>query len=59
MNPYRLYVLEQGGHIADPPLIMECADDGDAIRQARQYLDGKDLEVWQEARFIARLTPNE
>jgi hypothetical protein len=57
-NAYRLYTLKQDGHIGDPPLIVECADDGDAIRQARQYLDGKDLEIWDEGRFVARLTPN-
>jgi hypothetical protein len=45
-DAYRLYVLKQDGHVADPPRIMECANDGDAIRLAQQYLDGKALEVW-------------
>jgi hypothetical protein len=59
MDAYRIYVLDRGAHIVDPPRIIECADDDDAIRQARQYLDGKELEIWDRARFVARLTPNE
>jgi hypothetical protein len=59
VNAYRLYTLKHDGHIGDPPLILECADDSEATRQARQHLDGKDLEIWDEGRFVARLTSNE
>ncbi|MBR0809343.1 hypothetical protein JQ636_37930 [Bradyrhizobium japonicum] len=32
-----------------------AGDDDEAVRKARQYLDGQDIEVWQEARKVAVL----
>jgi hypothetical protein len=59
MVVYRLYTLDRGAHITNPPRIVECADDDDAIHQAKQFLDGKDLELWDEGRCVARLTHKE
>jgi hypothetical protein len=57
VSAYRFYVLDESEHVSQPPQIVECAGDEDAIRQARQLLDGKVIEVWDEARRIVRLEP--
>ena len=31
---------------------IECASEEDAIKQAKQLLDGHDIELWQGGRFI-------
>ena len=47
MRTYRIYFLDYGAHISAPPIVIECADDDDAIKQAKQYIDGKDIELWR------------
>jgi hypothetical protein len=51
---YRLYIIGEGGHI-ERRLDIEAADDAGATEQARQYLDGKDLELWQRDRLVSKL----
>ena len=55
---YRVYVVEADGHFALPPEIIECDSDTQAVHLARRYIDGKPLEVWHEARCIAKLGPD-
>ena len=60
MPHYRLYPLDQGGHVCDPPNIIEADSDADAIAQAMQLVNGHDLEIWDQARrvgFIERRDP--
>jgi hypothetical protein len=57
VSVYRVYVLESDGRVATPPRVIECADDDHAISEARQYLDGKAVEVWRDASCVARLEP--
>lgn len=59
MTAYRIYVLDLAGHVAGPPQIVECTDDQEAIRQARQCLDAKPIEVWDGAKRVGRVEPNE
>jgi hypothetical protein len=59
MAAYRFYVLGSDGHVVAPPKVVECPDDVAAIQQGRRYLDGKAIEVWQEARLIVKLEPDE
>jgi hypothetical protein len=33
---------------------MVCADDAEAMEQARRLVDGHDVELWQHERKIAR-----
>jgi len=54
---YRIYLLDTEGHVAIPARIVECADDQEAIAQARQFVDGKLIEVWRETKLIAKLEP--
>ena len=58
MGEYKLYVLDDAGHIMAPPRIIDAADDAAAVQTARQYLDGKDLELWLGARRVATLKPD-
>jgi hypothetical protein len=57
MHEYRIFLLDQHGHIAGPARILECADDRAAAEQAKQYLDEGAVEVWDRARRIVRLDP--
>jgi hypothetical protein len=54
MPLYRIYQLDDGGHISTPPKIVECADDQDAISKTAQVANGKTVELWEAARFIVR-----
>ena len=56
MPLYRLYTLEAGKHIASPPREIGCETDEAAIQRARQLLDGKDIEVWERARLVTRVS---
>ena len=38
------------------PVDVECNDDEDACKRARQYLNGHDLEVWRRGDFVARIS---
>ena len=53
MPTYRLYSIEEDAHIWRPPVVFDCADDKEAMNQARQYIDGKDLELWEGQRRVA------
>jgi hypothetical protein len=55
MPGYRVCVVGSDGHFFDyTPL--ECADDAEGTEQARQLVDGHDIELWQRARKSRRLT---
>lgn len=58
MPGYRIYLLNHTDHVSEPPAIVECEDDQAAIEKARQLLDGRVIEVWEQQRLIARLDPN-
>lgn len=55
MIEYRAYLLDGEGHIFSR-IDLECEDDEHALTQARQYVDGCDVEVWQRARRVGKLT---
>ena len=54
MPYYRAYVVGPDGvfHTAHA---LDCKDDAAAIEAAKQYVNGCDVEVWQQRRRIARL----
>jgi hypothetical protein len=52
MPEYRVYTVGSDGHFFDS-VPLECADDTEAIEQAKQLIDGRDLELWQRTRKIA------
>lgn len=58
MSEYRIYTIGRDGHFSNAENI-ECADDHEAIAKARRAIDGRDVELWQLGRFIARFSHNE
>ena len=50
---YRVFLIDQDAHIAEPPIEIDCENDGEAINTAKQLVDGRDIELWEESRFIA------
>jgi hypothetical protein len=57
-NPaYRLYKLA-GSHIAGPADVIVCADDHEAIKIAKQHLDGAAIEIWHGPRLVTRIEPH-
>lgn len=55
MPEYRFYVVAQNGHIYQPPLTVEAANDAAALTLARGRLQAGDIEVWQGPRLVAYL----
>jgi len=53
MPAYRLYFVDRDAHISRPPKILDCADDAEALQKAKQFIDGKDLELWEGTRRVA------
>jgi hypothetical protein len=52
MPDYRVYIVGSDGHFSDV-VPLECADDGEAVEQAKQLVDGHDVELWQRDRKVA------
>ena len=48
------YLIDDDGHIKSSRQF-EAADDVRAINHARQWVDGRDVEVWQLDRMLAKL----
>jgi hypothetical protein len=59
MPTYRVYTLSKDEHIQSPPRVIDCPDDEAAIKEARRWLDGHALEVWDQHRKIGRLEPEQ
>jgi hypothetical protein len=51
---YRVYTVNNDGHISGTPHVIECGDDQEAMGKAVQYTNGKSVELWDGARFIIR-----
>lgn len=51
---YRAYVVGVDG-IFQAAHSLDCKDDEAAIEAAKQFVDGHDVEVWQQRRRVARL----
>ncbi|WP_152620966.1 hypothetical protein [Bradyrhizobium japonicum] len=55
MAIYRIYRMDQDGHVAGPADFVDCADDQKALVAALQYVDGMDIEVWDGARCVGKI----
>jgi hypothetical protein len=51
---YRAYVVGLDGHFIRPHIFI-AEDDAAAVENARQFVEGHDIEIWSGARFILRL----
>jgi hypothetical protein len=54
MAEYRAYIVGIDGHIVGFQALV-CADDVEAINEARRLVDGHDIELWSGARLVIRL----
>jgi hypothetical protein len=52
MPKYRLFPLNEQGHVCDPPTIIEAETDDSALARAMQLVHGRDIEVWDEGRYV-------
>jgi hypothetical protein len=55
MVEYRAYTIGIEGHVVGFKALV-CADDAEAINQAKRLVDEHDIELWSGARFVIRLT---
>jgi hypothetical protein len=56
MHGYRAYLIGSDGHITDR-IDLFCGSDADAKERAKQLVDGHAVELWDEARKVARFEP--
>jgi len=55
MADYRVYIIGDDGHFREAfPLV--CENDDIAIEQAKQLVNGHDLELWQLGRKVVSIT---
>jgi hypothetical protein len=57
MQEYRIYLIDPAGRITQPAEVIECTDDEAAIAQAKQYINGRAVEVWRGAQRIVHFDP--
>jgi hypothetical protein len=55
---YKLYRLSAANRVKAPPIILDCADDIEAIREAGKYLEGGSVELWNGNKLIKKLESN-
>jgi hypothetical protein len=59
MSVYRFYPIKKNGHVAGPPIVCDFARDNEALAEAKKHLNDHDIEVWQDARIVAYLVPDQ
>ncbi len=59
MPEYRFYTIAKNGHITKPPQTYDFPSDGVALHEAQTLIDGHDIEIWQGARVVAYLAPDQ
>ena len=57
MIKYTVLIFDYG-HV-NATHIISAKDDEDAVQEAKSFLQGNDIEVWQDRRFVRRLKPQE
>jgi hypothetical protein len=59
MRDYRAYILGIDGHrfIRAKDFLSDYRDDAAALNAAKQLTDKHDVEIWDCARMVARLSP--
>jgi len=45
--------------LATPAITYQAPKNADALKEAKRLLDGHDIEIWQGARVVAYLVPDE
>lgn len=55
MSAYRAFAMGRGGRVASPRAFV-CGNDEQAIAWARRLIDGQDIELWNDERFVKHVT---
>lgn len=53
---YRLYTLNKNGKVSGPPRILTCDHDEAALKEARKYVDGHDIEIWRDNKRVGLIS---
>jgi hypothetical protein len=53
MSDYRVYFIGDDGHFVNA-IQLDCPKDIAAIESAKQFINGHDIELWQQDRIIAK-----
>jgi hypothetical protein len=56
MPDYRVYSLDDKGHILGPAEIITCDNDEQVIERARKLKRRHGIEVWQADRLVAKIS---
>jgi hypothetical protein len=56
---YRIYLISSAGRIAGPAEVIASNSDQNAIEKAKQLFAGCNLEIWQGARVITKLSADD
>jgi hypothetical protein len=59
MHPYRIYLIDEAGHILAPAVVIECGDDQEASAEAVKHTNGNSAELWDGARLVVRFPSDE
>lgn len=57
MATYRIYLVDEAGHIRSAPREFDLPSDRDALTIAEQMAGDQRVEVWNRARFVAAFEP--
>jgi hypothetical protein len=49
---YRVDTLDRGGNLLEE-IELNCPDDASAVESAKQFIDGRDIELWRLDRKVA------
>ena len=52
VREYRVYTMDTEGHLLKT-IALDRPDDAAAVESAKQYIDGRDIELWQLDRKVA------
>jgi hypothetical protein len=58
MSLYRIFAIGSDGHYISGTTLV-CPNDEQAIEQAQRLQRGRDLDIWNGARFVATLKHTE
>jgi hypothetical protein len=57
VREYRFYTKTKDGRIEGPPTDYALPYDASALKEAKQFINGHAVEIWQGARIVAHLDP--
>jgi hypothetical protein len=56
MPDYHIFRVNKSGRIVAPPEFVTCQSDEEIILIAKSMVNGLDLEIWDRARVVAKIS---